>query len=46
MREVILNGIMNQIRYPNIITHYFINFILIIFLEIENEIIQEQVTRF
>lgn len=37
MKEVILNAIINQIRYPNLITLYFINFILLIFVEYDFE---------
>lgn len=39
MREVLLNSIINQIKYPNLFTSYFINFILLIFLDGENEVI-------
>lgn len=39
MREVILNAIMNQIRYPNLITHYFIKFIKIIYASPDIELI-------
>jgi CCR4-NOT transcription complex subunit 1 len=46
MRDVILNSIVNQIRYPNLITHYFIHFILLLFHEMDNETIQEHITRF
>lgn len=39
MREVLLNSIINQIKYPNLFTSYFINFVLIIFLDGDNEVI-------
>jgi hypothetical protein len=37
LREAILNSIVNQIRYPNAITHYFLTFVLRQFLEQDNE---------
>jgi hypothetical protein len=37
LRDIILNSIINNIRYPNLITYYFINFVLLIFLEMDNE---------
>jgi CCR4-NOT transcription complex subunit 1 len=45
MREVILNAIFNQISYPNIITNYFIEFILSMFVDFDSESIHEQITR-
>jgi len=45
LRDIILNSIINHIRYPNLITYYFINFVLLIFLETDNENIQEHITR-
>jgi len=45
LRDIILNSIINNIRYPNLITYYFINFVLLIFLETDNENIQEHITR-
>ena len=39
MRDVILNAIISQIRYPNLITHYFIKFIKIIFTSPDVDII-------
>eukprot|EP00828_Plagiopyla_frontata_P047193 TRINITY_DN8661_c0_g1_i2.p1 TRINITY_DN8661_c0_g1~~TRINITY_DN8661_c0_g1_i2.p1 ORF type:complete len:286 (+),score=41.37 TRINITY_DN8661_c0_g1_i2:284-1141(+) len=45
MRDVILNAIINQIRYPNLITHYFIKFIKIIFTQPDVDIIQEQIAK-
>lgn len=48
MREQILNAIINQVRYPNLITHYFINFILHLFLldnDMEIAAIQDLITR-
>lgn len=46
MREVILNSIFNQISYPNIITSFFVNFILIVFSDLDNEVIHEHITRY
>ena len=37
-REIILNSIFNQIRYPNKISFFYLNFIFMQFAE--NEIIQ------
>jgi len=45
MREALLNAIMNQIRYPNPITFYFINLIFSIFSGQNDENLQEQIIR-
>jgi len=42
---MLLNAIVNQLRYPNTHTHYFSCVLLHLFLESKSEIIQEQITR-
>ncbi|XP_019056501.1 PREDICTED: CCR4-NOT transcription complex subunit 1-like [Tarenaya hassleriana] len=44
-RYLFLNAIANQLRYPNNHTHYFSFIMLYLFLELDQEIIQEQITR-
>ena len=44
-RYLFLNAIANQLRYPNIHTHYFSCTFLYLFSEANNEAIQEQITR-
>ncbi|CAN8296001.1 unnamed protein product [Cochlearia groenlandica] len=44
-RYLILNGIANQLRYPNNHTHYFSFIMLYLFFESDQEIVQEQITR-
>ncbi|KAJ0245364.1 Transcription regulator [Hirschfeldia incana] len=44
-RYLFLNAIANQLRYPNNHTHYFCFIMLYLFLESDQEIIQEQITR-
>ncbi|TPX41510.1 hypothetical protein SeLEV6574_g06049 [Synchytrium endobioticum] len=44
-RYLFLSGIANQLRYPNSHTHYFSNVLLYLFLEADQEIVQEQITR-
>lgn len=45
MRETLLNAILNNLRYPNLITFYFINLIFG-FFSTDNEILQEQIFRY
>ena len=45
-RYLLLGGIANQLRYPNIQTHYFSSLILQLFLQAEEEVIKEQITRY
>eukprot|EP00158_Paraphelidium_tribonemae_P009756 Partr_v1_DN28952_c0_g1_i2_m25897 putative ccr4-Not transcription complex len=40
-----LNSIANQLRYPNSHTHYFSCVLLYLFVEANDEVIQEQITR-
>jgi len=44
-RYYILNAIVNQLRYPNSHTQYFSSLLLKLFIDAEEEIIQEQITR-
>jgi CCR4-NOT transcription complex subunit 1 len=44
-RYFLLNTMVNQLRYPNNHTHYFSCVILNIFVESDNEFLQEQITR-
>ena len=44
-RYVLLNGIANQLRYPNNHTHYFLRVMLHLFVETSDERVQEQITR-
>ena len=44
-RYLFLNGIANQLRYPNSHTHYFSCTLLYLFAESNTEAIQEQITR-
>ena len=44
-RYLFLNGIANQLRYPNSHTHYFSTLLLTLFAEAENRVLQEQITR-
>lgn len=44
-RYLFLNAIANQLRYPNIHTHYFSCTLLYLFAESNTESIQEQITR-
>jgi CCR4-NOT transcription complex subunit 1 len=44
-RYLFLNAIANQLRYPNIHTHYFSCALLYLFDEANSEAIQEQITR-
>ncbi|EFC48539.1 CCR4-Not complex component [Naegleria gruberi] len=45
-RYLVLNSLANQLRYPNIHTHFFSCVILNLFLEtVDKEFIQEQITR-
>ena len=44
-RYVLLNGVANQLRYPNNHTHYFSCAMLHLFAEAEDERVQEQITR-
>jgi len=44
-RYVLLNGIANQLRYPNSHTHYFSCVMLHLFAEANDERVQEQITR-
>lgn len=44
-RYLLLNIIVNQLRYPNSHTLFFSNTLLNLFAEAENEFIQEQITR-
>ncbi|XP_022553233.2 CCR4-NOT transcription complex subunit 1 isoform X1 [Brassica napus] len=44
-RYLFLNAIANQLRYPNNHTHYFSFIMLYLFLESDQVVIQEQITR-
>merc|ERR1712181_124988 len=44
-RDLFLNCITNQLRYPNSHTHYFSCCLLYLFAEANTEAIQEQITR-
>lgn len=44
-KYLILSFMANQLRYPNSHTHYFSTVLLYMFLESDNELIQEQITR-
>lgn len=46
MRDALLNAIMNNIRYPNAVTFYFIRLIFYFFTTPNSEAIQEQVIRY
>jgi CCR4-NOT transcription complex subunit 1 len=42
---LVLNATVNQLRYPNTLTLYFNNFLLLIFTEIDNDFLREQLFR-
>lgn len=44
-RYLFLNGIANQLRYPNSHTHFFSNLLLSLFVDAENRVLQEQIAR-
>jgi CCR4-NOT transcription complex subunit 1 len=44
-RYIVLNAMANQLRYPNSHTNFFSYVLLNLFLDAENEYLQEQVTR-
>jgi len=44
-RYLFLNGIANQLRYPNSHTQYFSKLLLTLFAEAETLVLQEQITR-
>lgn len=44
-RYLFLNGLANQLRYPNNHTHYFSCLLLLLFAEARDETLQEQITR-
>ncbi|XP_077235419.1 transcription regulator [Tasmannia lanceolata] len=44
-RYLFLNAVANQLRYPNNHTHYFSFVLLYLFVEANQDIIQEQITR-
>jgi len=44
-RYLFLNGLANQLRYPNNHTHYFSCVLLLMFAEARDETLQEQITR-
>lgn len=44
-RYIFLNGMANQLRYPNAHTHYFSCVLLLLFAECRGEEVQEQITR-
>lgn len=44
-RYMMLNTMVNQLRFPNNHTHYFSCVILVLFNDAENEMLQEQITR-
>ena len=44
-RYLVLNAIVNQLRYPNSHTHYFSCVLLYLFGEIQMEVVKEQITR-
>ena len=44
-RHHVLNGMANQLRYPNSHTRYFMRLILTLFAEADNEYLKEQITR-
>ncbi|KAG8391589.1 hypothetical protein BUALT_Bualt01G0203200 [Buddleja alternifolia] len=44
-RYLFLNAVANQLRYPNNHTHYFSFILLYLFAELNQEMIQEQITR-
>jgi CCR4-NOT transcription complex subunit 1 len=44
-RYTLLNAIANQLRYPNIHTHYFSCLLLALFMDSDEEIVCEQITR-
>eukprot|EP00803_Ostreobium_quekettii_P007228 evm.model.scf_2383EXC.1 EVM.evm.TU.scf_2383EXC.1 scf_2383EXC:1418-1921(+) len=44
-RYLFLNAIANQLRFPNSHTHYFSCILLVLFLEAQQRVLQEQITR-
>ncbi|CAD7696161.1 unnamed protein product [Ostreobium quekettii] len=44
-RYLFLNAIANQLRFPNSHTHYFSCVLLVLFLEAQQRVLQEQITR-
>ncbi|KAF5731634.1 Ccr4-not transcription complex putative isoform 1 [Tripterygium wilfordii] len=44
-RYLLLNAVVNQLRYPNNHTHYYSFILLYLFAETKQEVIQEQITR-
>lgn len=45
LRDAIINSMLNNLRFPNQITFYFIHLILMIFTDVENDMIHEQIVR-
>lgn len=45
LRDAIINSVLNNLRFPNQITFYFIYLILMIFTDVENDMIHEQIVR-
>ena len=45
LRDAIINSMLNNLRFPNQITFYFIYLILMIFTDVENDMIHEQIVR-
>lgn len=44
-RYLLINALANQLRYPNLHTHYFSCAMLFLFTEAGSELVQEQITR-
>ncbi|KAK9805719.1 hypothetical protein WJX73_001907 [Symbiochloris irregularis] len=44
-RHLFINAIANQLRYPNVHTHFFSCVLLYLFLDAPKEVVQEQITR-
>ncbi len=46
LRDAIISSMLNNLRYPNLVTFYFTNLILLIFTEVDNDIVHEQIVRY
>lgn len=45
LRDAAISSMLNNLRYPNCITFYFTHLIMLIFTNVDNEIVHEQIIR-
>lgn len=46
LRDALINSMFNNLRYPNQITFYFINLLILFFTSVDNDQIQEQIIKY